>query len=209
MRALMTAPCSFMQKSSRPTVILYTAPVCSRSGERVHLPCNGLVQAPAVVAHGVEVEMAAPFDVAEVGPGPSPFMVASSRCAEPSQPLEPHECQNRRWQSPECRQQVPMNREDLLLFRLVLPGRGVSSENCPLLLLDKNSFSFRASADKIFLMRINFNCVPKLWDCDYQLILIPNKICRTVLPEEDVVANPPHSGRGLQPASSTNASTEG
>jgi len=73
MRALMTAPCSFMPKSSRPTVILYTAPVCSRPGERVHLPCDGLVQARAVVAHGVEVEMAAPLDVAEVGPGPEPL----------------------------------------------------------------------------------------------------------------------------------------
>src|SRR5215472_3161389 len=73
MRPLMTAPCSFMPKSSRPTVILYTAPVCSRPGKRVHLPGDVLVQAPAVVAHGVEVEMAAPFDVAEVGPRPEPL----------------------------------------------------------------------------------------------------------------------------------------
>jgi hypothetical protein len=32
---------------------------------------------------------------------------------------------NRRWQGSECRQQVPINREVLLLFRRVLPGRGV------------------------------------------------------------------------------------
>ena len=32
---------------------------------------------------------------------------------------------NRRWQSHECRQQVPINREDLLLVRRVLPGRVV------------------------------------------------------------------------------------
>src|SRR5271167_4712337 len=32
---------------------------------------------------------------------------------------------NRRWQSPECCQQDPINREDLLLFRRILPGRGV------------------------------------------------------------------------------------
>jgi len=62
---------------------------------------------------------------------------------------------SRRWQSPECRQQVPINREDLLLFRRVLPGRGVQ-RNCPLLLLmGKNSFSVRVSANKIFLMRIS------------------------------------------------------
>src|SRR5262245_8842077 len=60
-------------KSSRPTVIFDIAPVCSRPGERVHLPCDGLVQARAVVTHSVEVEMAAPFDVAEVGPGPEPL----------------------------------------------------------------------------------------------------------------------------------------
>jgi hypothetical protein len=64
------APCSFMLRSSRRAVILHTAPVCPRPGERVHLPCHGFVQAPAVVAHGVEVKMATPFDIAEVGPGP-------------------------------------------------------------------------------------------------------------------------------------------
>src|SRR5438128_563899 len=39
----------------------------------VHLPRDSLVQAPAVVANVVEVEMAAPFDVAEVGSGPEPL----------------------------------------------------------------------------------------------------------------------------------------
>src|SRR5258708_4638298 len=41
----------------------------SRSCKGVHLPGDGLVQAPAVVTHEVEVEVTAPFNVAEIGLG--------------------------------------------------------------------------------------------------------------------------------------------
>ena len=76
--------------------------------------------------------------------------------AAPSSPRNPwsHTSGKSPVAEPECRQQVPINREDLLLFRRASLG-DVSSENCPLLLLmGKNSFSVRASANKIFLMRI-------------------------------------------------------